>query len=72
MSSQGKRYKILKADIDFDTRIENIIMERKKRGLDKKMTSRREVTKMIAKSNSFNQVEKELLSEQINLRSLLR
>ena len=62
--------KMMRASKDFDKELENIILERRIRGIDKKQISRTKASDMIAKAPSFQQLKKELISEKVDLRKL--
>lgn len=58
-------------DDDFDKFLEKIAQERVKNGHDKKTLGRKEITKMILHTPSFQQLQKELIENENMMKKII-
>ncbi len=67
-----KKGRQIRADEEFARKLDEISRSRIARNLDRRQQSSREVTRMILRSKSFERVERELTSEEMNPERILR
>jgi len=67
-----KKGRQIRADEEFAKKLDEISRSRIARNLDRRQQSSREVTRMILRSKSFERVERELTSQEINPERILR
>lgn len=65
-----KSWKLSKISSDMDKRLEDLAINRIKRGLDRKPKSKRELTKMMVRNPKFKMIEEELLRESIDTKRI--